>query len=121
MKLKYSIFFLIIIGFIAILIFDDYTLVKDNSDKFFKKKDSINLKVYKVSINHGIVEVNNLKFFPHLTILKSEKPSWIYKNSKRIYVSDINPPFLIQKEKNTTQFYVIKKSDTLIFELPDVE
>ncbi len=118
MKVKYPVFLVIIIGFILILILDKSSR-KDDGERLLVKEDSMNVEVYKTYVNHAIVEINNSKLIPPSTYKNSTTPKWLHRESKGVEVYDISPPFKILKEKNSFEFLIIKKEDTLIFELPD--
>ena len=92
------------------------------------KESSLDIKVRKMRVDHGISLINRRISVPGGTRLISERPEWFKTRfepiggngaSENLYFSDLYAPFHLHKDTLTFELKVVKNSDTLIFEIPD--
>jgi|LakMenEpi03Aug12_release.lakeMendotaPanAssembly.Ray.scaffolds.fasta_scaffold03164_35 hypothetical protein len=92
-------------------------------------KDSLNILITKSSVHFNAILLNDSIVFEkdsHL-IYESLEPKWLFEETKykedydgktlyhpRLY--EVNPPYLIKKNKDTNFFSVIKDKDTMCFD-----
>lgn len=97
---------------------------------FIEIKDEIKKEtITSVTINRGILSLNeNYRLFSNCSLVyKDSFPNWIQDHDKpdfsvneyvfEPFITDIDAPYLLYKNKNEDFFYVIKNNDTLKFKL----
>jgi|LakMenE18May11ns_1017448.scaffolds.fasta_scaffold9957355_5 hypothetical protein len=103
---------------LLILIIFFSCLGSKDSNLIVQKNDTINNVLIKNRVlDRGSIKYNNNYIF--YTICFSENTA--NKKNDKIYLDEINPPFILYKYDYDENFYIIKDNDTMIFKLRYLE
>lgn len=119
-----------LVSFILILLCFESCIQNNKLEGFIVLKSEIKEDTIKsISINRGILTLNK-EYYLHgnsILIYKDSFPKWIQDHGEpdfsfnkyifKPFITDIEAPYVLYKNKNEEYFYVIKNNDTLKFEL----
>lgn len=119
-----------LVSFILILLCLESCIHNNKLEGFIEFKSEIQTDTIKsISINRGILTLDkkHTLFSNCILIYKDSFPKWIEDHGKPDFsfdeyvfkprITDIDAPYVLYKFKNEKYFYIIKKNDTLKFEL----
>jgi hypothetical protein len=89
---------------------------KYDNHTVLNKEHHIQTEINKMKIDHGVAILNNSIIIPSGTRLKNEDQ--VIKNNSNLFI-ELDNPFSIFKKSGSLELAVIKKYDTLIFQIPD--
>ena len=99
---------------VFIIVFLNKYVIEDFSNtELLKANHEVSVKVEKNSYVKGFIKLNDKLYISINTPMVNKKEGMFGK------LADVNPPFKLEKLKNSKQILVIKDNDTIFFKLID--